>query len=65
MHLSEGRAEVLAFMLYLSCSDQQISEEPHACEEGSMLARLVRLCAWSALLGFVSEPVSGNRLEAD
>lgn len=65
MPLSEDRAEVRAFMLGLSCFNHQISEEPHACEEGSMLARLARLCAWSALLGFVSDPVSGNRLEAD
>jgi hypothetical protein len=30
---------VRAFMLGLSCSNHQISEEPHACKEGSMLAR--------------------------
>ncbi len=54
-----------AFMLGLSCSNHQISEEPHACKEGSMLARLVRLCAWSALLRFMSEPVPGNTLKAD
>ena len=54
-----------AFMLGLSCSNHQISEEPHACKEGSMLARLVRLCAWSALLRFMSETVPVNTINSD